>query len=73
MTEQDIAAIATKSQQIHRLELVFPNEEAGRVNDWLYANGYSVKRGGPYTDREMFPKCDPKRQLCIAEKVIRES
>jgi hypothetical protein len=58
-----------KSETIERLRLVGPHEKSQAVMAGLYDAGYTLKQTGPYTSRAMFPKCDDKRFLFIAERV----
>jgi hypothetical protein len=59
-----------EAKRIERLRIVGPYAEGKECLEWLYANGFSVTRSGPYTDREMHPACDIERFLFTAEREI---
>ena len=68
--EPAYAAHVTERCTIQRLEVMGPMGERGAVLEALYADGFDVKRSGPYTDDEMSPKIDPTRFLITAERIV---
>jgi hypothetical protein len=62
----------TEILAIERVTVVFPTSEINEVGEELYAQGYSIKRSGPYTDKDMFPKVDVTRQMWVCEKELSE-
>ena len=55
---------------IERVRIIGPYVDGQECLQWLFEHGYTVKRSGPYTDREMFPKVDIERFLFDAEREI---
>lgn len=52
------------------IKVVGPMEKSGEVMSQLHADGWSISTTGPYTNGQMFPKCDPKRFIFHAEREI---
>lgn len=63
----DFDQFITKRETIERIEMVFPANRRDTVFDALYATGWRITQIGPYTDKKMWPKCDPSRVQIIAE------
>ena len=53
---------------LERIRVICSSDIAGDVLRELHADGYDVRRTGPYSDRKMFPRVDTSRSLIIAER-----
>lgn len=59
-----------KRQVFERVELIGPMDQGRAVLNELYDAGFRTIRSGPYTDKEMFPRCDDKLFQFIAEREV---
>lgn len=59
-----------KRQVFERVEVIGPIDQGRAVLEELYEAGFRTIRSGVYTDKEMFPRCDDKRFLFIAEREV---
>jgi len=63
----DFDQFITKREAIERIEMVFPINRRDTILDALFATGWRIVRSGLYTDKKMWPKCDPSRVQIVAE------
>lgn len=55
---------------LERVRMVGPMSKSKEVMAALYDSGFRMVQTGPYTNKRMFPKCDDKRFLFIAEREV---
>jgi len=57
-----------KRTTLERIKVVGPMSESKDVMAELHADGWTINRSGPYTDRKIFPDVDMERFLFMAER-----
>ncbi|MDQ3918735.1 MAG: hypothetical protein M3348_09685 [Acidobacteriota bacterium] len=59
-----------ETSKLEEVRIVGPFADGSECLQWLYDNGFSVQRSGPYTDRDMHPDVDITRFLFTAVRKI---
>lgn len=60
-----------KRQTIERIEVVGPMDRSDEIMEQLHADGWSIKRSGPYCDKKMWPKYDSTRFKFVADREVK--
>ena len=66
--ELDGIGCAFERETIERLTIAGPMARSKDVMSMLHDDGWHLLRTGPYTDKDIYPRCNPDRFLFIAEK-----
>lgn len=65
--------MVSQVNQCQRIRVIVPFNKSQMVLAAIHADGFHTTFVGPYSNKKLFPKCDPTRSLFMAERDITPS